>query len=203
MGIIPSFVAYLERKAFAGGLLASLYSRNYIEVIQKEIALAGITSQDRVLNVGCGGIPYTALQIAKCTGARVWAIDRDKESVRSAGRCIQSMEMEDMITVLNMDGTGNIFFKFDVAIVALQSEPKRAILDNLIQRAETGARLVFRRPRAKFSSQYDSLPDVPVPTAETIQYKATFDSSVLYKVTKDKVSESSGYGDFKGKVASL
>ncbi len=189
MGIIPYFVAFMEKKAAPSSLLTSFYARRYNEVIRKEISLANITSEDHVLNVGCGGIPYTALQIAGITGARVWAIDRDKEAVKTALRYISFMKMEDRVTALNLDGTGHFPFKFDVAIVALQSEPKKEILENLIKYAEPGARLVFRRPRAELYHQYDLLPETPVPCGRVSQNKATFDCSVLYKVTGEREKE--------------
>lgn len=182
MGIIPSFVAYMEKKAASSMLLTTIYSCRYNKLIRNEIALAKIKSRDRVLNVGCGGIPYTALQIASLTGARVWAIDRDKDAVQSALRCVAAMKMEDRVTVFNLDGTNNFLFKFDVAIVALQSEPKKEILDNLMRHAEPGVRLVFRRPRAKFYHQYDRLPETPVPCRKVSQNKVTIDCSVLYTV---------------------
>jgi len=188
MSIIPSFVAFLEKKIGPGSLLTSFYSRSYYKVIQNEITLANITSRDRVLNIGCGGIPYTALQIATLTGAKVWAIDRDKESINSALNCISSMKLENRVKALTLNGTDHIFFEFDVAIVALQSEPKKKILENLIKHANPGTRLVFRRPRSELCHQYDPLPEAPQPDAKVYQKKTTFDCSVLYKVEEDETA---------------
>ncbi len=190
MGAIPMFVAMMERKAAPGGILTSFYSRRYNKVIRKEISLGEITGNDSVLNIGCGGIPYTALQIASATGARVWAIDNNNEAVTTAQKCISTVKMEDRVTALHLDGRDNFPFPFNVAVVALQAEPKKEILENLLRQAEPGARIIFRNPRPKFRQQYDSLPVTPPFSNMVIQNKATFDSSVLYrKVAKENPKE--------------
>lgn len=182
MGVIPAFVARMEKKVSTNIYLVAYYSRQYREVILNEVSLAGINSRDLVLNIGCGGIPYTALSIASYTGARVCAIDRDEEAIRAAHRCIKSLKMGDKVTALAGDGSDNLPVKFDVAIVALQAEPKKEILENLIMQSKPGARLIFRSPRHKSLNQYDSLPVAPVPSAKINQNKTTFNYSVLYEV---------------------
>jgi len=180
MNLIPKLVSFMEKKAVVNSLFVQVYSRWYRGVVLNEIELGQITSASRVLNIGCGGIPYTAIQIAQLTGGQVYAIDRDPEAIHSARRCVASLKLEDKITVANLDGTGHLPFNFDVALVALQSEPKKEILENLQKHAEKDARLVFRRPRHHLGYQYDLLPEKPVPVAAINQKQATFDSSVLY-----------------------
>ncbi len=182
MKFIPRVVALLEKKAVAGSILAALYSRHYNDVVSREIELAGITSTDRVLNIGCGGIPFTAIIINRLTGARVYAVDRDNEAVEVAKRCIKSCGLENGVTAACIDGTAKIPFDYDVALVALQAEPKKAIFENLISQGSPGARLIFRRPRKELAHQYDLLPEEPQPCELVCQNEITFDSSVLYTV---------------------
>ncbi len=180
MNIIPRFVAQLEKRVALIPPLVKLYSRFYDEVVFNEIKLAGIDSSTRVLNIGCGGIPFTAIQIAKRTGARVWAVDRDRKAVEVATRCIASLNLEDQVTVLQLDGRDSIDFPFDVALVALQAEPKKEILANLARQGGQTARLIFRSPRRELSHQYDLLPSIPACTDRVSQNQVTFDYSVLY-----------------------
>lgn len=182
MSAIPSLIAKMEKKTSANPLVISVYTRRFYEVVCKEIELAGIDSSHQVLNIGCGGLPYTAIQLARTTGAFVWALDRDEEAVAAARECVKLLQMEDQIEVLTLDGTEQLEFDFEVAIVALHSEPKEEILHNLIRAGKPGARLIFRRPREEVANRYDSLPDIPAPCAWVSQSKATFDESVLYKI---------------------
>ncbi len=191
MKIIPGIVALLEKKAAAGSILARLYSNHYSRVIQKEIELAGITSGDRVLNVGCGGIPFTAITVARLTGARVYAIDCDREAVVAAKRCIKSFGMEKQVEAACINGTAEIPFEYSVALVALQAEPKKEILNNLALQAAQGAKLVFRKPRPELAHQYDLLPENPEPCALTSHNEATFNCSVLYTVIAGNMERAS------------
>lgn len=181
MGSIPLLIAQMEKDAGHIPLLARLYSRLYDRVIRNEIALAGITHRDWVLNVGCGGVPFTAMQLARIAGAHVWAIDRDERAAQAARRCVHSAGLERQITVMALDGTSALPFQFDVAIVALQVEPKEAVLENLLLHSTLNTRVVFRNPRHYLFKQYDVLPAAPVPSSRVSQKQLTFDSSVLYR----------------------
>jgi len=180
MKVVAPVVAMMEKVIASNRALVSLYSGIYHEVVRNEIKLAGITSTDRVLNIGCGGIPFTALLIAKFTGARVWAIDSDRNAVNVARKCIAAQNMDGLISVLTLDGRDLFPYEFDVALVALQAEPKKEILDNLIAQGGSNARLIFRCPRCGVAHQYDSLPSQPLFSARIEQKQATFDYSVLY-----------------------
>ncbi len=180
MKIVAPVVAMMEKKIASSRMLVSLYSGIYNEVVRNEIKLAGITAGDQVLNIGCGGIPFTALLIAKFTGARVWAIDNDQGAVDVARKCIAAQNMDHLISVLMLDGRDPFPHDFDVALVALQAEPKQEILDSLVAKGGSKARLVFRSPRSEVAHQYDSLPVRPLFNRRIDQKQATFDCSVLY-----------------------
>ncbi len=180
MKIIPMLVAFLEKIAAGNKTLVSLYANYYQQVIDNEIELAAITAEDRVLNIGCGAIPFTALLTARKTGARIWAVDCDKTAVKVARRCVSAQQLEHLVTVMHLDGADNIPLDFDVALVALQAKPKKAILENLLRSGGAQARLVFRRPRDEMAHQYDLLPALPLFSDFVDQDKATFDGSVLY-----------------------
>jgi hypothetical protein len=70
MKIIPISVAFLEKKVAGCRTLVSLYANYYHQVIDNEIKLASVTANDRVLNIGCGAIPFTAILTAKKRGLK-------------------------------------------------------------------------------------------------------------------------------------
>lgn len=91
-----------------------------------------------------------------------------------------AQQLNHLVTVMHLNGADIIPFDFDVAIVALQAQPKKAILENLFKCGGTKARLVFRSPRYEKGLQYDLLPAHPLFSNFISQDKATFDRSVLY-----------------------
>lgn len=180
MVIIQPLVAFWEILASRISFLSELYIYYYKDVVQREIELANINSNDIVLNIGCGGIPFTAIHIARKTKAKVCAIDRDRKAVEHARACIEQLGLSENIKVLECDGAKCIPVNFTVALVALQAEPKRVLLEKLLEKAARGGRIVFRKPSKIVEKHYDNLPkDYPIAKMVNQDMK-TFDSSVLY-----------------------
>lgn len=178
MGRIQSSVAWWEKICSGVPLLADLYLRPYRRVLENEIKLAHIQSTDRVLNIGCGSIPFTAIYLKRLTGAQVWAMDIDQEAIEGANRYLKSIGMEGDITLYQGDGSQTIPLDFTVALVALQAHPKEGILRKL-SAVSPASRLIFRLPREKYRHHYDTLPSNYQPTALAPQKMRTFDRSIL------------------------
>ena len=180
MDLIKPLIASWEKKCNKIPFLFNLYARPYKSILKKEIALANISEDDHILNVGCGAMPFTAIYLAKYTGAQVWAIDRDQEVIKRAKYSIKNMGLEEKIQVLNADGIDFKKKKFTVAVVALQAEPKDEILENILSVSKPGTRFVFRLARDCFSSQYDFLSKEYLPDATVKQRMITFNKSVMF-----------------------
>ena len=180
MQLIKSVVAKWEKKCTKIPFLFKLYSWPYKGILEKEIELANISSEDKVLNIGCGAMPFTAVYLAQLTGAEVWAVDRDQEVIERAKSCVRSLGLEDQIKVVEGDGADFTPGFFTAALVALQAEPKTEILENLLDHSKDGARFVFRAARASFASQYDQLATKYKPNRQVKQKMITFDKSVLF-----------------------
>lgn len=155
--IIKTLVAGFEKLSTANSFLFRLYSAPYCFVLDREIKLAKINSRDIVLNIGCGGMPFTAIYIAQKTGAKVIAIDNDPMAVEMAKNNVIKSRLSDKITVECVDGKDYNKPVFNKAIIALQASPKNEILHSLIRIAPKGSKLLFRQARNAFKNQYDIL----------------------------------------------
>lgn len=180
MGVIKDVVASWEKKCNNIPALFNLYARPYKGIVKKELQLAGIDESDYVLNIGCGAMPFTAVYIAKLSGAKVCAIDYDQQAVNRARNCIKKLGLAGQIEVKVGDGTSYSAEDFTAGLVALQAEPKGEILANLLATANQGNRFVFRRARKMFSQQYDFLPERYKPEATVRQWMLTFNRSALF-----------------------
>ncbi len=187
MGLIQPLICTWEKCISGLPFAAELYSRPYRQVVEKEIALAEINGSARVLNIGCGAVPFTAIHLVLITGAEVWAQDRDPQAVKRAELCVQNAGLKKKVRVFEGDGSKAIPTGFDIALVALQAEPKLNILHNLLAALQPGGRIVFRLPSPKFKNHYDSLPE-SIPFAGDVRHgMQTFDRSVLlFKPPEDK-----------------
>lgn len=179
--MITRTVSLFEKICSRWNPLVDLYSRPYARVVQNEIDLAQITGADWVLNIGCGAIPFTAMLIARLAGARVVAVDRDPQAARLAQACVRKAGLASLIRIVVSDGARPAWAPhgFDVAVVALQAEPKAGILAGLLDSGKGPRRFVARVPREHFLDQYDPLPpDCPI-AARAAQNMKTFEWSAL------------------------
>lgn len=177
--MIKKIVSLLEKTCSQCRPLVELYSSPYMRVVQNEIDLAHITAADRVLNIGCGAIPFTAILIARLTGAQVVAVDRDPQAAQLAQNCVQKTGLGHLIQIVHGDGSQRMPERFDVAVIALQAEPRAQILSSLFSSGQEGRRIVTRLPSEPFRNQYDPMPhDYPI-AAQVPQAMKTFDRSVL------------------------
>lgn len=119
----------------------------YDRMVEDEVAAARIHEGDRVLCIGGGPVPYTALRIWKLTGAPVTVVDSDLKAVNTAARLIRGMEMEESITVLYSEGESVDATGYSVVHVALQVTPRERVLENIRKSLPEKARVLVRSPR--------------------------------------------------------
>ncbi|ACB86331.1 methyltransferase domain-containing protein [Natranaerobius thermophilus] len=160
-----------------------IYTRMYREVVRREVELGNITSQDVVLNVGCGAIPFTAIHISQLTGAKVVALDKDPEAVKKARYSLEKFQLNKNIEIYEGDGVEDIPVPFNVAIIALQVDRKSLVYQNLSNQTNGKGRLIFRQPVDKFNQEYGNLSLDLVPDDWVLQNMKTFNYSNLYLTT--------------------
>ncbi len=176
--MIKRIVSQLEKYCCGLHPLAAAYKRYYREVVLNEIALGNISKNCRVINIGCGAIPFTAMLLSEITGARVTAMDRDFEASQLAQKSLSRFKLGDLVDILHGDasdypwGAGN----YDIALIALQAEPKSEIINNLTNVVN---RIIVRVPSEPFRYQYDHLPPNFEILRSVPQNMKTFNQSIL------------------------
>ncbi len=181
MELIKPTIQKWEKLCRSNKFLFYLYARPYRKTIAREIALGGITDSDRVLNIGCGALPFTAFYLQKLSGAAVTAIDNDFRAVEQAFSCFSRLDSVCRVEFKVMDGKTAVKYQdFDVVLEALQTDDKLKILQQLHKyKSNRDWEFIVREPRSSFKGQYDYLPAEVVPADEVRQYFPTFDRSLL------------------------
>lgn len=133
------------------------FKKYYDQIIDKEIKLADIKETDRILCIGGGPCPCTAIELHKRTGARVWVVDNDREVVYNALRNIERLNLSDFVSVKYADGRDICPKAFDIIHIALQVTPKGKVFENLINKARPGTKILVRIATDKYSKLYSSL----------------------------------------------
>jgi hypothetical protein len=177
---IKPFVARLERRCAGNGLFFFCYALPYRGLVRREVVLARIVPCDHVLVIGCGALPFTAVLVARMTGARITAVDFDPVAVADARRVIERLGLGTQISVIQADAARDPLPEADVALVALQAAPKDAIHHNLARSLPTSrGRALYRLPRRGLEGEYGSLSMDTWGCACARHRMPTFDRSLL------------------------
>ena len=137
----------LEYLGVKSGLFRKIYgSLFYSRLVRKEAEECGINPGSRVLHVGCGPMPYTAIMLAE-TGIKVTGVDIDPGAVLSARKMVKQAGADRLVDIQHGDGKNLDPRDYDFIWVSLHAEPKEEVVPALLERMREGAVLVFRNPR--------------------------------------------------------
>lgn len=138
------FVRTAERLVAVAPPLASVYSTLHMWIVRAEARAAGIEEHTRVLCVGGGVVPHTAIRIAIETGARVDVVDNRIDVIVPARSVIGRLGSL-KVHVMHADGLTCNLSGYDVVCVAATVAPKQELLKRIVRDAPEEARIVFRQ----------------------------------------------------------
>lgn len=120
-----------------------LYGR-FLRLLQTESTLAGIRPSDKILFIGSGPFPISAILLSQLNSAKVDCYDKSTDACRISQRVVDKLGLSDRITVLNSSGEDGSVYGYDVIIVALLAQPKSRIMDNIWFHAPGNVRVICR-----------------------------------------------------------
>jgi len=152
--MIPAITEFTEKALSHVPETYPLMRLYYGSIVEREIQLAGISRHDRVLCVGGGAFPATAMEICRKTGAAVDVLDCDADAVYHARELLRKMGMWQIFV---HHGCGQTFdpTPYTVIHVALQVRGRDKILENLKRKAMDDTRVLVRLPREGLERFYD------------------------------------------------
>lgn len=133
--------------------LVKIFSNYYKELVTREVILGDISSDDRVLCIGGGPVPCTALEIARITGARVEVIDNDPSAVRFARIIIERLGMKRKVGVKIADGRDVEPGEYSVVHIARQAYPHDLIVRNIMDNINPGSKVLIRKRKKNFNGR--------------------------------------------------
>ena len=182
-------IEYLASRSKLFYWLSSHYYRN---VIQNEINLANITSDDHILCIGGGICPFSAILFHQITGAEVTVIDNCEECIREARQLISRLGLGGQVHAIWQEG-GNIEFSlsdFSVVHFALQVFPMEGVLSSVRKQVIPGTKLLVRRPKECLGKMYSQLTGSFPACCRHIIHRKTCNigSTVLY-IKQERLNE--------------
>ncbi len=128
----------------------------YQSMLEKEIVLSGIVPGMKVIHIGCGPLPMTAVHLAEF-GAQVTAVDMQDSILKQAAQFINRRQLCDRINLLKGCGTSFDFSGYDAIWFSLHVNPITKVIQRACRSMDTDARIIFRAPRGKLSWFYTSI----------------------------------------------
>ena len=138
-----SFVLF-EKIAYKFEIIVSFYLKIYEEMVEKEIKMSDVSSEDSVLVIGGGSIPITPMLISTKTGANVTSIDIDQKAIKLSSKFIENLSIKNKIKFEHADGSNYPVERFNVIFLSYGVKGEKEVLSHLSSNMIPKARLVFR-----------------------------------------------------------
>ncbi len=114
------------------------------ELLRRELALVQGAQPRRILFIGSGPVPISAIHMHLQTGVPVDCIDRDVNTVALSRQLLGKAGFSESIRVFCDKGEDHDVSQYDLILVALLAKPKRNILKNLRKRAKPTTHILCR-----------------------------------------------------------
>lgn len=176
--MIKRFTKSFEKILFSSDRLVCIYDLYYKNIVKREIDIARIKNSDRVLIIGGGAIPSTAINIARNTKAMVDVIDIDMEAVEKSRKLIKRLNLEDKINIDLKDALKVDSKNYDVIHVALQVTPKEEVINNVWDKSKKGSRMLIRQPKKLLKRFYSNISEEFL-NRERINYEISLENKGL------------------------
>jgi threonine dehydrogenase-like Zn-dependent dehydrogenase len=136
--------SFFEKLALDIPLILGILSIYYKRRVCKEIEAACIRYGDRVLCIGGGPCPLTAIYIHKLTGAHITVVDNNSDAVRIGSRFIRKMNLNSAITFVQSEGESIDLNGFSMVHVALQVTPREKVIKHIQHYAGPNVQILVR-----------------------------------------------------------
>jgi precorrin-6B methylase 2 len=133
--------------SYKNSKIARQYDKSIEEEYRKECETCGLSSNAKVLHIGCGAYPLTLLVLAQCCSCDLIGIDRNPVAVQRAKEIIQRHHLQNRITITQGDGTEYPVSDFDLILISSCSLPKAQILEHLFKEAKHHGTIIAREVR--------------------------------------------------------
>jgi len=120
-----------------------MYKRFFV-LIKKEIKLAKIEKQSKVLFIGSGPFPITAILLNSLKGCAVDCYEKNREYAALSVKVISQLGLADKIRIKNRNGKFLSDDNYSVIIVALLARPKDQILKEISEKISSHTGIICR-----------------------------------------------------------
>lgn len=120
-----------------------LYKR-FLGLITSEIKLAQIQKEDKLLFIGSGPFPISAILFSKLTGCSIDCYEKNADHARLSSEVISHLGLANKIRIKNRKGEYLINNNYSIVVIALLAKPKNEIFRKVIEEISLYVKLICR-----------------------------------------------------------
>jgi len=121
-----------------------IYEKIIGKEYEKEIKKFKLFGSKKILHIGCGAYPITALILAKTTQANIVSIDKDPIAIKFAQKIVDKKKLQNKININIGDGQKYPVKNYDTIILSSCSSPKKKILEHIFSNADINTKIIVR-----------------------------------------------------------
>ncbi|MBS3976887.1 MAG: hypothetical protein KGZ75_09230 [Syntrophomonadaceae bacterium] len=135
---------FCEKLALDVPFILEMLSLYYKKRVSMELEAAYVRKSDKVLCIGGGPCPLTAVYIHKFTGADVTVIDNKLDAVQKGNQFLNKFNLCPAITFIHSEGEKVELDGFSLVHVALQVTPREKVIRHIQKHAAPHAQIIVR-----------------------------------------------------------
>jgi len=129
------------------------YIQPYLRFLKKDGLIADVKSTTKIVILGSGYLPGTALLFNKIFKAECTCLDNDIDAVNTSRKLIKKLSLDQAITVQFGDAVNYPLAGYDLIILTGACFPKKDIL-NHIQKVAEDTKIMYRDPQGLYKLWY-------------------------------------------------
>ena len=124
--------------------IAKLYDKTVGKIYREEREQFDLSKSQKILHVGCGSYPITAMVLAEMDNVNVVTIDGDIKSLKRADKILNKKNLNGKIKAVYGDGTRYPLNEFDTIVISGCSVPKAKVMEHVFNNAKPQSKIIVR-----------------------------------------------------------
>lgn len=141
-------------------LFHSVMLSYYRPIVKKEVLLSQANESHKILCVGGGYFPCTAILFHQLSNATVVVIDNDAEAIAESTKLIKKLGLADKVIIRNTDGADISAEDFDIVHIAMQVSPKEEVFQQIHKTVSEKGKILVRTPKQHLERGYQPFKDI-------------------------------------------
>ena len=172
------FWKYVDYIACKLDKIAKTYEDTVGREYKKEIENFDLKNDKKILHIGCGAYPITAMILASLENVKIVTIDSSRRSIKCANKVIKKNKLDNKIKAEYGDAIKYPLNGFDTIIISGCSVPKIQVFSHIIKNAKPNSKIIIRDTFLDIESILSKIaPDQEVIIAKKIKNHAFSNSN--------------------------